>query len=68
MTFLQIRHFIVLAQLGSFAKASKALFITQPALSRSIKSLEDELGKILFDRIGRKIEQNFRAYPDYSEA
>jgi DNA-binding transcriptional LysR family regulator len=68
MTFLQIRHFIVLAQLGSFAKASKALFITQPALSRSIKSLEDELGKILFDRIGRKIEQNFRASPDYSEA
>jgi len=56
MTFLQIRHFIVLAQLGSFAKASKALFITQPALSRSIKSLEDELGQMLFDRIGRKIE------------
>jgi len=56
MTFLQIKHFIVLAQLGSFAKASKALFITQPALSRSIKAFEEELGQLLFDRVGRKIE------------
>lgn len=56
MTFLQIKHFIVLAQMGSFVKASKALFITQPALSRSIKAFEEELGQLLFDRVGRKIE------------
>ncbi len=56
MTFLQIKHFLSLAHSGSFAKASKVLYISQPALSRSIKALEDELGQLLFDRIGRRIE------------
>lgn len=56
MTLTQIRHFIGLAKAGSFIKASSQLFMTQPALSRSIKSLEDELGQLLFDRTGKKIE------------
>ena len=56
MTLVQLKHFITLARMGSFAKASMALFMTQPALSRSIKSLEDELGHLLFDRLGRRIE------------
>ena len=56
MTLVQLRQFIALARSGSFVKASQALHITQPALSRSIKALEDELGHLLFDRIGRRIE------------
>lgn len=56
MTLTQIRHFIGLAKAGSFIKASTQLFMTQPALSRSIKSLEHELGQLLFDRTGKKIE------------
>ncbi len=56
MTLVQLRQFIALARIGSFVKASQALHITQPALSRSIKALEDELGQRLFDRIGRRIE------------
>lgn len=56
MTLVQLKHFTTLARLGSFAKASVALFLTQPALSRSIKALEDELGQLLFDRAGRRIE------------
>lgn len=55
MTLIQIRHFIGLAKAGSFVKAAHQLFLTQPALSRSIKSLEDELGQLLFDRTGKKI-------------
>lgn len=58
MTLVQLRQFIALAKAGSFVKASIALHMTQPALSRSIKTLEDEFGKQLFDRIGKRIELN----------
>lgn len=56
MTLVQLAHFIALARNGSFVKASQVLHITQPALSRSIKALEEELGQLLFDRVGRRIE------------
>ena len=56
MTLVQLRHFIALAQVGSFSKAAQALFLTQPALSRSIRALEDGFGAPLFDRVGRHIE------------
>ena len=55
MTLVQLRHFVVLVDLGSFVQASAALFLTQPALTRSIHALEDELGGKLFDRLGRRI-------------
>ena len=55
MTLVQLRHFVALAELGSFVQASRSLFLTQPALTRSIQSLEDELGGRLFDRLGRRI-------------
>ena len=55
MTLVQLRHFVVLAETGAFVQASRALFLTQPALTRSIQSLEDELGERLFDRLGRRI-------------
>jgi len=56
MTLVQLRHLISLAQTGSFSKSAEALFLTQPALSRSIRALEAELGQPLFDRIGRHSE------------
>jgi DNA-binding transcriptional LysR family regulator len=56
MTLVQLRHLVALAQAGSFSKAAQASFLTQPALSRSIRALEDELGAPLFDRVGRRIE------------
>lgn len=56
MTLTQLRHFIDLALTASFSQSAVRLHITQPALSRSIKALEDELGQPLFDRIGRRIE------------
>jgi len=56
MTLVQLRHLIELANAGSFSLAATRLFLTQPALSRSIASLQDELGQPLFDRVGRKIE------------
>lgn len=56
MTLVQLRHLISLAQTGSFSRSASALFLTQPALSRSIRALEGELGQPLFDRIGRRSE------------
>jgi len=56
MTLVQLKHFIELASNGSFSQSADKLHLTQPALSRSIKALEDELGQALFDRIGRKNE------------
>jgi DNA-binding transcriptional LysR family regulator len=56
MTLVQLKHLIELASNGSFSQSAIKLHLTQPALSRSIKALEDELGQPLFDRIGRKNE------------
>jgi DNA-binding transcriptional LysR family regulator len=56
MTLVQLRHFVSLAGTGSFAKSAAEMFLTQPALSRSIRALEAELGQPLFDRIGRRSE------------
>jgi len=56
MTLVQLRHLIELATTASFSQAAVKLHLTQPALSRSIKALEDELGQSLFDRIGHKNE------------
>ena len=56
MTLVQLRHLLSLAQTGSFSQSAALLFLTQPALSRSIRALESELGQPLFDRIGRHSE------------
>jgi DNA-binding transcriptional LysR family regulator len=56
MTLVQLRHLISLARSGSFSRSAESLFLTQPALSRSIRALEEEMGQPLFDRIGRRSE------------
>lgn len=56
MTLVQLKHFISLARTGSFSRSAAAVHLTQPALSRSIRALEDELGQPLFDRVGRVCE------------
>jgi LysR family transcriptional regulator, nitrogen assimilation regulatory protein len=53
MDFRQLRTFTCVAELGSLSKASDALRIAQPALSRQIKLLEHELRAELFTRNGR---------------
>ncbi|NBT98922.1 MAG: LysR family transcriptional regulator [Betaproteobacteria bacterium] len=55
MTLTQLRHFVTLAEIGSFAQTARVVFLTQPALTRSIAALEEELGERLFDRVGRRI-------------
>ena len=51
MRLEQLRQFIAVAQKGNFRKASKELGISQPALTRSIQSLEQYFNVPLFDRL-----------------
>jgi len=46
----RLRHFLTTYELGSIGQAAEKLLLTQPALSKSIRQLEDELGVRLFDR------------------
>ena len=46
----RLQHALTLMEVGSFSKAALRLNITQPALSRSIQSLEQHVGMTLFDR------------------
>ena len=47
--------FMEVADTASFSKAAERLFLSQPAVSKRIATLEDQLGRQLFDRVGRQI-------------
>ncbi len=55
MEIEQLRHFMKVAEFGNFTKAAVAIPLSQPALSRSIARLEDELGQPLFERQTRNV-------------
>ena len=54
----QLRYFKTVAEYQNISKAAEALNLTQPALSRSIKALEEDLGYALFDRKNHRIFLN----------
>lgn len=54
MDISKLESFLVLAREKNFAKASDLLYISQPALSKRIQSLEEELRVPLFNRIGKQ--------------
>jgi len=54
MEFRTLRAFVEVARQGGFSQASKTLFATQSTVSKAVKQLEDEIGVLLFDRIGHR--------------
>lgn len=54
--FEDLNAFAVIVEQSSLNKASKLLNLSQPALSRKIAKLEEELGVNLFDRRGKRLE------------
>ncbi|GEP03624.1 LysR family transcriptional regulator [Methylobacterium oxalidis] len=68
MELHEIRYFLAVGRLGSFTKAAEQCCVTQPALTRAIQKLEDELGGLLVSRergrvhltdLGRLLEPEF---------
>ena len=56
MNLRRLRAFAAIADVGGFARAAARVNLSQPALSRQIHALEEELGVPLFDRIGRRVQ------------
>lgn len=55
MDIASIQAFLAVARERSFSRASERLFITQPAVSKRVASLESELGVTLFNRVARTV-------------
>lgn len=55
MNIAWFREFAVLADTCNYLEASEQLFVSQSALSKHIKAMEEELGFLLFDRSTRKV-------------
>ncbi|MFS4437769.1 LysR family transcriptional regulator [Paracoccaceae bacterium GXU_MW_L88] len=55
MNFRQLRNFIQVVELSSITSAAEHLNMAQPALSRQVKALEEELGVALLRRHGRGV-------------
>lgn len=56
MNLQQLEYFKIIAETRNFTTASNILSVTQPALSKAISKLEEELDVLLFEREGRNIK------------
>ncbi|MFY9513930.1 MAG: LysR substrate-binding domain-containing protein [Rubrivivax sp.] len=55
MELRHLRYFVALAECLSFTRAAERVHVTQSTLSHQIRQLEEQIGQVLFDRIGKKV-------------
>jgi DNA-binding transcriptional LysR family regulator len=55
MNLRQLEYFVVIADTGSLTAAAERLFVSQPSISQQIRSLEEELGGALLERLPRGV-------------
>ena len=55
MELRHLRYFVAVAESLSFTRAAERVHVTQSTLSHQIRQLEDEVGQVLFDRLGKKV-------------
>lgn len=58
MNLTGLKYFVSVASLGSVTEAAKRAFVSESAISKTIRQLEEEIGVKLFDRQGRTIKLN----------
>lgn len=68
MELHQLRYFRAVADLGSFSRAAEKCFVAQPSLSQQVIKLERELGRPLFDRLGRRVQLTEAGRALYAQA
>ncbi|MCR6631526.1 MAG: LysR family transcriptional regulator [Magnetospirillum sp.] len=56
MDLRTLKAFVEVVRQGGFSQAAKAVFATQPTVSKAVKQLEDELGAPLLDRLGHRVQ------------
>ena len=56
MDFAALQAFLAVAETGSFSRAAERIYLTQPAISKRIATLERRFDAQLFDRIGRRVQ------------
>ena len=68
MTLQSLEYYVTLVETGSFTKAAKACYVTQPALSRAISDMEKEFKRTLLVRSARGVTPTAAGKVCYEEA
>jgi DNA-binding transcriptional LysR family regulator len=68
MELHQLRYFVSVAEVGSFTGAARTCNVAQPSLSQQVRKLEEELGHLLFERLGRRVRLTAAGRSFYEKA